>query len=362
MMMMKMMAESPLLKVKINRWILLLSCLDYFQTGVVLAVNMTLPSTLIRGIIGSEALLSVHYASFSTDMPIIKWQLRREKSVTIVQSIGTDIVGTLRPEYRDRILIFENGSLLLHNLRVSDEGTYDVEISITDDTFTGEGSITLTVDEPVSQPYILLEASSVLERSENVILNCSHETGTRTSYRWLKGGTALGNDTRLVLSHDHKHLTITRVTMADDDVYSCIVENPVGSSTSLPIRLSVYKRSSIYIILSTGGIFLLITLVTVCACWTPYKNPRRPMRKSFSRLYNQRTSRPRTADASPQEMQHSAKNAVTSLFILQQKDLSPGDSSVNSIGSTSELDHPPSYTHYVDSLTRANAQSMQRCS
>nr|XP_057943401.1 hepatic and glial cell adhesion molecule-like isoform X2 [Doryrhamphus excisus] len=308
MMMMKMMAESPLLKVKINRWILLLSCLDYFQTGVVLAVNMTLPSTLIRGIIGSEALLSVHYASFSTDMPIIKWQLRREKSVTIVQSIGTDIVGTLRPEYRDRILIFENGSLLLHNLRVSDEGTYDVEISITDDTFTGEGSITLTVDEPVSQPYILLEASSVLERSENVILNCSHETGTRTSYRWLKGGTALGNDTRLVLSHDHKHLTITRVTMADDDVYSCIVENPVGSSTSLPIRLSVYT------------------------------------------------------DASPQEMQHSAKNAVTSLFILQQKDLSPGDSSVNSIGSTSELDHPPSYTHYVDSLTRANAQSMQRCS
>lgn len=30
-------------------------------------------------------------------------------------------------------------------------------------------------------------------------------------------------------------------------------------------------RSSIYIILSTGGIFLLVTLVTVCACWTPSK-------------------------------------------------------------------------------------------
>ncbi|XP_054610833.1 hepatic and glial cell adhesion molecule b isoform X2 [Dunckerocampus dactyliophorus] len=333
-----------------------------FCAGGVLAVNMTLPSALIRGTVGGEALLSVHYVSFSADLPIIKWQLRREKSVTVVQSIGTDIVGTLRPDYRDRILIFENGSLLLHNLRVSDEGTYDVEISITDDTFTGEGSIALTVDEPVSRPYIHLEASSVLERSENVILNCSHDTGTRTSYKWLKGGTALGNDTRLVLSHDHKLLTITRVTMLDDDVYSCIVENPVGFATSLPIRLSVYKRSSIYIILSTGGIFLLITLVTVCACWTPYKKPRRPTRKSFSRFYNQRTSRRRTADASPQEMQHNGKNAVTSLFVLQQKDLSPSDSSVNSTGSTSELEHPPSYTHYIDSLTRANAQAIQRCS
>ncbi len=30
-------------------------------------------------------------------------------------------------------------------------------------------------------------------------------------------------------------------------------------------------RSSLYIIISTGGIFLLITLVIVCACWKPSK-------------------------------------------------------------------------------------------
>lgn len=114
--------------------------------GGVLAVNMTIPNTLIRAAVGGEALLSVHYSSFSPDLPVIKWQLRREKSVTVVQSIGTDIIGTLRPEYRDRILVFENGTLLLHNLRLSDDGTYDVEISITDDTFTGEGSIALSVD------------------------------------------------------------------------------------------------------------------------------------------------------------------------------------------------------------------------
>lgn len=115
---------------------------------------MTIPSTLLRGTAGGEALLSVRYNSFSLDPPVIKWQLQREKSITVVQSIGTDIIGTLRPEYRDRILVFENGTLLLHNLRLSDDGTYDVEISITDDSFTGEGSITLTVDGRRAHPLI----------------------------------------------------------------------------------------------------------------------------------------------------------------------------------------------------------------
>ncbi|XP_078480874.1 hepatic and glial cell adhesion molecule, partial [Lampetra planeri] len=228
------------------------------------------PDLLIRGQVG-EALLSIRYVSSSPDQPVIKWQLRREKSVTVVQSIGTDIIGTLRPEYRDRILVFENGTLLLHNLRLSDEGTYDVEISITDDTFPGEGSITLTVDEPVSRPFILMESSSVLERSENVILNCSHANGTRTTYRWFKGGKVLTNETRFVVSPDQRFLTIPRVVMADDDVYSCTVLNPVSNMTSWPIRLTVYRRSSVYIILSTGSIFLLMSLVTVCACWTPLK-------------------------------------------------------------------------------------------
>ena len=116
------------------------------SSGRVEGVNITSPCSLIRGILGGEALLSVRYSSISLDPPVIKWQLKRDKPVTVVQSIGTEIIGNLRPDYRDRILVFENGTLLLHNLKLSDEGTYEVEISITDDSFTGEGSIELTVD------------------------------------------------------------------------------------------------------------------------------------------------------------------------------------------------------------------------
>ncbi|KAM6907650.1 hepatic and glial cell adhesion molecule-like [Xenentodon cancila] len=325
-------------------WFLLPLCLIFLNLGEVLAVNMTISNTLIRGSVAGEALLSVRYSSFSLDLPVIKWQLKREKSITIVQSIGTDIIGTLRPEYRDRILVFENGTLLLHNLRLSDEGIYDVEISITDDTFTGEGSITLTVDEPISRPYIYMEASSVLELSENVILNCSHDNGTRATYRWFKGGKPLTNETRFLLSPDQKLLTITRVLQADDDIYSCTVENPVGNVTSLPTRLSVYRRSSLYIILSTGGIFLLIALVTVCACWTPSKKRRKQPTKSHSRTIDRSHHKPvNHSDEPPKKMEHNGINTVTSLYILQQKDPSMDDSSSNCTGSP-ELDSPPSYT------------------
>ncbi|XP_021479597.2 hepatocyte cell adhesion molecule [Oncorhynchus mykiss] len=256
--------------------LLLLWCLLVLsQSGSVEGVNITSPGSLIRGTLGGEALLSVRYSSSSPDAPVIKWQLKRDdKPVTVVQSIGTEIIGNLRPEYRDRILVFENGTLLLHNLKLSDEGTYEVEISITDDTFTGEGSIDLTVDEPISRPYVHMEASSVLELSEHFTLNCSHDNGTNAKYSWQKGGKPLTNETRLQLSPDQKLLTIVRVLMVDDDIYGCMVENPIGSMKSLPIKLTIYRRSSLYIILSTGGIFLLITLVTVCACWGPSKKER----------------------------------------------------------------------------------------
>ncbi|KAM4727383.1 hepatic and glial cell adhesion molecule-like [Anableps anableps] len=320
----------------------------FLNSGEVQAVNITIPNALIRGAVGGEALLSVRYSSFSLDLPVIKWELQREKAVTVVQSVGTGIVGTLRPEYQDRILVFENGTLLLHNLRLSDDGTYDVEISITNDIFPGEGSITLTVDEPVSKPYIHMEVSSVLELSENFILNCSHDNGTRTTYRWFKGGKPLSNETRFVLSPDQRWLTITRVLMADEDIYSCAVENPLGNMTSLPIRLAVYRRSSVYIMLSTGGIFILITLVTVCACWTPSKKSRQKSRKSRIYGHSHHTQLKQKDDVLPKMREHNGIKAVTSLYVLQRKDPSMDDSSSNSIGSPSELDSPPSYTTYPE--------------
>ncbi|XP_051529996.1 hepatic and glial cell adhesion molecule b isoform X2 [Myxocyprinus asiaticus] len=319
------------------------------HSGCVLGVNITSLETVIRGSVGGEALLSVRYSSTSLDPPVIKWQLKRDKPITVVQSIGTEIIGNLRPEYRDRILVFENGTLLLHNLRLSDEGTYEVEISITDDTFTGEGSIELTVDEPISKPYVHMVTSSVLELTEHFMLNCTHDTGTKTTYSWTKGGKPLLNETRLLLSADQKVLNITRVQMVDDDVYSCMVENPLGSMKSLPVKLTVYKRSSLYIILSTVGIFLLITLVTVCACWKPSKKSKKKRSKTMLPRSIPQNHHIIYHDVKPEDdvipimTDHERRNPV-SLYILKEKDSPTGDPTSACERCTSNGSSPPIYS------------------
>ncbi|XP_012585302.1 PREDICTED: hepatocyte cell adhesion molecule isoform X4 [Condylura cristata] len=293
------------------------------QTEPLEGVNITSPVRLIHGTVGKSALLSVQYSSTSSDKPVVKWQLKRDKPVTVVQSIGTEVIGTLRPDYRDRIRLFENGSLLLSDLQLADEGTYEVEISITDDTFTGEKTINLTVDVPISRPQVLVASTTVLELSEAFTLNCSHENGTKPSYTWLKDGKPLLNDSRMLLSPDQKVLTITRVLMDDDDLYSCVVENPISQGRSLPIKITVYRRSSLYIILSTGGIFLLVTLVTVCACWKPSKKSRkkRKLEKQNSLEYmdqNDEHLKPE-ADSLPRSGEQERKNPMA-LYILKDKD------------------------------------------
>ncbi|NXR17556.1 HECAM protein, partial [Cinclus mexicanus] len=299
--------------------------------GLLAGVNITSPTPLVRGTAGKAALLSVRYASASADKPVVKWQLKRDKPVTVVQSIGTEIIGNLRPDYRDRIRVLENGSLLISPLQLTDEGAYEVEVSITDDTFTGEKTINLTVDIPISKPQVLVASSTVLELSEFFTLNCSHENGTKPTYTWLKDGRPLSNDSRLLLSPDQKILTITRVLMADDDVYSCLVENPISHGRSVPVKLTVYRRSSLYIILSTGGIFLLVTLVTVCACWKPSKKYCCPIPLSLSREKRQAETQPTSdyteqdeerlkheAEGIPRSGEHERKNPVA-LYILKDK-------------------------------------------
>lgn len=94
----------------------------------------------------------------------------------------------------------------------------------------------------MSKPYIQMMASSVLEYSEHFHLHCSHDNGTKPVYSWLKGGKVLSNDSRLQLSHDQKVLTISRVLMSDDDAYACTVDNPISSTRSAPVKLTVYSR------------------------------------------------------------------------------------------------------------------------
>ncbi|CAN2388120.1 Cell adhesion molecule [Pristimantis euphronides] len=315
-------------------------------TDLVEVVNITSHIQHIHGTYGKSALLSVQYSSSSSDKPVVKWQVRREKPITVVQTVGTDIIGNLRPDYKDRIQIFENGSLLISNLLLSDEGMYEVEVSITDDTFTGEKSINLTVDVPVSKPRVSVPSSTILELAENFTLSCAHDNGTKPLYTWLKAGKTLTNDSRILLSPDHRVMTITRVLMVDDDIYACLVENPISSGRSSPIKITVYRRSSLYIVLSTGGIFLLVTLVTVCACWKPSRKEKHKLEAQTSCEYGDHSEDPlkHEVDVSSRTIERENKNPVT-LYILKDKESAEAEEdSPTESRTASDASGSPSYT------------------
>ncbi|MBN3293786.1 HECAM protein, partial [Polypterus senegalus] len=299
----------------------LFGLLFYSQTGEVQGVNITSPAAQIRGTFGGSALLSVSYTSTSKDRPVIKWQLKRDKPVTVVQSLGTDIIGNLRPEYKDRVHIFDNGTLLLNNLQLDDEGTYEVQISITDDTFTGERYINLTVDVPVSKPSVVMVSSTVLELTEYFSLNCSHASGTKAQYTWTKGGKALGNDTRLQLSQDQRVLTIVRVLMSDDDIYSCTVENPVSTMKSTPVKLTVYRE------------------------YDMLGRDKREIEKQISSDYGEHNEAKHEVDVTPKMTEHERKNPVA-LYVLKETE---------SLGT--EDDSPTESQNAAEVLTRANYSS-----
>ncbi|XP_066462758.1 hepatic and glial cell adhesion molecule isoform X2 [Eleutherodactylus coqui] len=315
-------------------------------TDLVEVVNITSNIQHIHGTFGKSALLSVQYSSSSSDKPVIKWQVRREKPITVVQSVGTNIIGNLRPDYKDRIQIFENGSLLISNLLLSDEGTYEVEVSITDDTFTGEKSINLTVDVPVSKPRVSVPASTVLELTENFTLSCVHDNGTKPLYTWTKAGKTLTNDSRILLSPDHRVLTITRVIMSDDEIYTCLVENPISIGRSSPIKITVYRRSSLYIVLSTGGIFVLVTLVTVCACWKPSRKEKHKLEAQASCEYGEHPEDPlkHEVEVLPRTLERDSKNPV-SLYVLKDKESTEAEEdSPTESRTASDASGSPSYT------------------
>ncbi|XP_055516821.1 LOW QUALITY PROTEIN: hepatocyte cell adhesion molecule-like [Leucoraja erinacea] len=286
-------------------------------------VNITTQAYITHGVAGSSVLLSIQYTTSSSETPVIQWQLKRDKPIPLVQSYGTRILGKLRPEYKDRIVIFRNGSLLIHNLQLTDEGMYEVEIAITDDAPTAAQTLNLTVDIPVSKPVVVLSSSTVLELSEYVTLNCSHENGTKPIYTWLKGGNPLESDERLSLSSDQKTLTISQVRVTDDDIYSCTVENPISNSRSTPVKLTVYKRSSLYIILSTGGIFILVTLVTVCACWKPSKKNKGKGEKEGSQSLAEQTEDQAKREVAllPKGAEHKReRRSRKGLYVIKEKD------------------------------------------
>ncbi|XP_058865934.1 hepatic and glial cell adhesion molecule-like [Acipenser ruthenus] len=190
------------------------------------AVQVTVGSPVVHGILGQSVLLSISLDS--TPLKSMKWSVKKEDSQTVrILKAENKTQPEITPTFLHRVELLKNGSILLRNLNFSDQGVYIVTVTDCDGR-EETGTINLTVSAPLSEPLISVSVSNT-SHSMLLTLSCEVTEGTQPSYWWLKDGKPLPQDGRHFVSEQNSSLEVRNVTERDCVTYTCVSRNRLGS-------------------------------------------------------------------------------------------------------------------------------------
>ncbi|XP_070254992.1 cell adhesion molecule CEACAM21-like [Myotis yumanensis] len=139
------------------------------------------------------------------------------------------------PEYSGREEIDPEGTLILRNVTVRDQGFYGV-VAVLPKSRRVKGFGWLSVYRTLSVPTLLASNTIVTENEDAVVMTCHTD---ESSINWLFNAMSLPLRERMNLSQDHRTLTIDPVRREDAGNYQCKVSHPFFSATSAPVVLDV---------------------------------------------------------------------------------------------------------------------------
>ncbi|XP_072409584.1 hepatic and glial cell adhesion molecule-like [Chiloscyllium punctatum] len=134
--------------------------------------------------------------------------------------------------YTDRVRLHRNSSLTISNTRLSDEGSYRVNMDTPGGSEFGANTaeLVLEVYVMVTNASIAITPLEVFEGQSEVTLTCSSLTGSRVTSSWLKDGRSLTNNSRVSVSGNV--VQIQSVSRGDAGTYSCTIQNPISQSST----------------------------------------------------------------------------------------------------------------------------------
>ncbi|XP_051890852.1 SLAM family member 5-like [Pristis pectinata] len=136
-------------------------------------------------------------------------------------------------EYKRRVTLHPGDfSLEICDLRREDTGDYEVDV-LSSSGAENKTTVRLEVYEPVSGTNITVQN---ITGTCNLTLTCSVTSGNPTSFRWWRGGEAVGKDSPHHLWEHGETVEVHHTAEVEDVVYRCEARNP-GSEGTAQIRL-----------------------------------------------------------------------------------------------------------------------------
>ncbi|XP_063301968.1 CD276 antigen [Pelobates fuscus] len=213
-------------------------CLLLLLHCVASAIELQVPDAPVIGLLGEDVLLPCWFsppAGFSLEALSVFWKVTNFQQVHAF-SRGQEQLENQDPEFKNRTLLFPselsngNMSLLLREVRLSDEGIYTCFVNV---ETPSSAAVILQVAAPFSKPVLHLEPSESLKPGDNVTITCHTYHGyPQVELVWQDGNghnltetvttSQVANDEGLF--HVQSNIVITLET---SDTYTCLVYNPV---------------------------------------------------------------------------------------------------------------------------------------
>ncbi|XP_075117970.1 hemicentin-1-like, partial [Leptodactylus fuscus] len=188
---------------------------------------------LVNGTLGGSATFDV--VDPLPEFHRIMWNFGETGNVTVVTEVSNDNVDPdYNLQYRGRSQLYENGTLKLDNLTYADEGRYNLYIynNFTTTIIPYELAVLAILRAP---SFSVL--SDLIVDGKNVTLYCDSGSQNVTTYTFYRGEKTICSEPHVTCRG--AYLDLTPITESDSGSYTCSIQNPVSSSTSAPLSLTV---------------------------------------------------------------------------------------------------------------------------
>ncbi|XP_075696386.1 hemicentin-1-like [Rhinoderma darwinii] len=182
----------------------------------------------------------------------IEWTFGETGNVTVVAQILLSELPQFHPQYRGRCELFINGTLRINNLMYADEGDYNLYVFDQKNFSTHIKLYELQLFPILHAPSLHILSDRIVAGT-NVTLQCDAGNQNVTTYTFYRDQKTICTEPHVICRGSF--LDFRPITGNDNGIYTCSIQNPVSTSTSNSLNVTVPAPvSAVTLTSNTSGV------------------------------------------------------------------------------------------------------------